>query len=44
MTDNNDRPHLEPANPCDVTIENEFPEGDASLEISGLKYCILTKN
>ena len=37
-------PLLEPANPCDATIGNEFPESDASLEITGLKCCILTQN
>ena len=38
---NDDRPLLEPANPCDTTIRIEFPESDASLEISDLKCCIL---
>ena len=37
-------PLLEPANPRDATIGNEFPESDASLEITGLKYCLLTQN
>ena len=41
---NDDCPHLEPADPCDATIGNEFPESDASLEITGLKCCILTQN
>ena len=44
VTGNDDRPHLEPANPCDATIENEFLESDASLEITGLKCCTLTQN
>ena len=26
------------------TIGNEFPESDASLEITGLQCCILTQN
>ena len=26
------------------TIGNEFPESDASLQITGLKCCILTQN
>ena len=30
MTGNDDRLLLEPANPCDTTIGNEFPESDAS--------------
>ena len=42
MTGNDDHPLLEPANPCDATIGNEFPESDVSLEITGLKCCILT--
>ena len=29
VRDDNDRPLLEPANLCDATIENEFPESDA---------------
>ena len=33
-----DCPLLEPANPCDATIGNEFPESDASLEITGLHF------
>ena len=37
MTVNDDRPLLEPANPCDATIGNEFPERDASLEITGFE-------
>ena len=36
MTGNDDRPLLEPANSCDATIGNEFPESDGSLEITGL--------
>ena len=44
MTGNDDRPLLEPTNPCDTTIGNEFPESDASLEITSLKCCILTQN
>ena len=38
MTGNDDCPHLEPANPCDAIIENEFPESDASLEIEILHF------
>ena len=44
VTGNNDRPPLEPANPCDATIGNEFPESDASLKITGLNCYILTQN
>ena len=33
VTGNNDRLLLEPANPCDLTKGNEFPESDASLEL-----------
>ena len=44
VTGNDARPLLEPANPCDATIGNEFPESNASLEITGLKCCILTQN
>jgi len=44
VTGNDDRPHLELANPCDATIRNEFPESDASLEITVLNCCILTQN
>ena len=40
---NDDHPLLEPAIPCDATIGNEFPESDASLEITHLKCCILTQ-
>ena len=43
-TGNNDCPILEPANSCDATIGNGFPESDASLEITGLKCYILTQN
>ena len=34
VTGNDVRPLLEPANPCDATIGNEFPGSDASLEIT----------
>ena len=46
VTGNDDRPLLEPEpdNPCDATIGNEFLESDASLEITGLKCCILMQN
>ena len=38
VTGNDDRPLLEPANSCDATIGNEFPEIDASMEITGLHF------
>ena len=41
VTGNDDSPRLEPANPCDETIGNEFLESDTSLKITGLKCCIL---
>ena len=41
VTGNDDRPLLEPDNPCDATIGNEFLESDASLEITG---SFLTQN
>ena len=44
VTGTDHRPLLEPANLCDQTIGNEFPESDASLEITGLKCCILMQN
>ena len=44
VTGTDHRPLLEPANLCDQTIGNEFPESDTSLEITGLKCCILMQN
>ena len=46
VTDNDDRPLLGTrlANPCVITIGNEFLESEASLEITGLKCCILAEN
>ena len=44
VTGNDDSPCLEPANLCDATIGNEFPESDTSLKITGLKCCVLTPN
>ena len=41
VTGNDDCLLLEPANPWDATIGNEFPESD---EITGLKCYILTQN
>ena len=38
VTGNDDHPLLEPANPCDATIRNEFPESDAPLEITMLQF------
>ena len=38
---NDDGPLLKPVNPYEATIGNEFPESDASLEITSLKCCIL---
>ena len=41
---NDVHPFLEPANLCDTTIGNEFPECDASLENTSFECCILTQN
>ena len=44
VTGNNDCLLLKPANPCDPTIGNEFPESDTSLKLPVWGCCILTQN